>query len=93
MGIGPERTPGAPFSLITTPDEEIVAIVLRNEIQMIHEFSSGFTWPGPYTNVTEHKWEAAEPMIAKLLKANDRIRCSRQDGYRRFLDRRAENRG
>ena len=53
MGIGSERKPRQGFTLIMTADEETVALVLNNEVQMIHEFSSGYTWPGPYTNVTE----------------------------------------
>ena len=93
MGVGPERKPARKFTLIKTADEEIVALVLDNEIQMIHEFSTGFTWPGPYTNVTEPQWQAAELLLQRLQTENPVIRCSRQDGYRSELDRRRRQEG
>lgn len=92
MGVGPERKPSQRFRLVMTPDREIVAIVLGNEVQMIHEFSSGYTWPGPYTNVTEPQWQMAELLLQRLRAANPEISCPRQDGYRRELDRDREPR-
>ncbi|MCG6157084.1 hypothetical protein [Rubinisphaera margarita] len=86
MGIGPERKPGQEFRLITTDDGEIAALVLNNDIQLIHEFSSGFTWPGPYTNVTEPQWQTAELMLQRLRRSNPGVSCSRQREYRRELD-------
>jgi hypothetical protein len=87
MGIGSERKPRQNFTMITSDDDEVVALLLNNEVQMIHEFSSGFTWPGPYTNVTESQWEMAELLLQKLRATNPGIRCPRQDKYRRELDR------
>ena len=87
MGIGPERKPSQRFRLVATHDEEVVALVLGNEVQMIHEFSSGYTWPGPYTNVTEPQWQMAELLLPRLRAAHPEIRCPRQDEYRRRLDR------
>jgi hypothetical protein len=87
MGIGPERKPAQHFSLITTSDEEVIALVLNNEVQMIHEFSSGYTWPGPYTNVTKPQWQIAEMLLQRLRVDNPAIRCPRQDWYRKQLDR------
>lgn len=88
MRVGPERKPAHDFRLIKTADDEIVALVLNNEIQMIHEFSSGFTWPGPYTNVTEPQWQIAELLLQRLRADNPGVSCSRQADYRRELDRR-----
>ena len=88
MGIGPERKPTQEFRLITTADDEVAALVLNDEVQMIHEFSSGYTWPGPYTNVTEPQWQIAEMLLQRLRIAHPEIRCPRQDWYRRELDRR-----
>jgi hypothetical protein len=93
MGVGPERKPAQEFTLITTIDEEIVALVLNNDIQMIHEFSSGFTWPGPYTNVTEPQWQIAELMLQRLRANNPGVSCSRQARYRNALDRRQRQYG
>jgi hypothetical protein len=87
-GIGSERKPAHEFTLIKTADEQIVALVLRNDIQMIHEFSSGFTWPGPYTNVTEPQWQTAELLLQRIRVDNPGVSCSRQLGYRGELDRR-----
>lgn len=87
MGIGFERKPQESFTLAKTDDAEIVALVLKDEIQMIHEFSSGFTWPGPYTNVTESQWEIANTLLQKLRASNPNISCPRQEEYRKTLDR------
>lgn len=92
MGIGGERKPLQRFRLVTTPDEEIIAIVLGNEVQMIHEFSSGYTWPGPYTNVTEPQWQMAELLLQRLFAADPGISCPRQDDYRKHLDREKSDR-
>jgi hypothetical protein len=88
MGIGPERKPRDKFRLVTTSDEEVAALVLNDEVQMIHEFSSGYTWPGPYTNVTEPQWQIAESLLQQLRSAHPEVRCTRQDWYRKELDRR-----
>lgn len=88
MPIGGERKPAKNFSLIKTSDEEVIAIVLDNEVQMIHEFSSGYTWPGLYTNVTEPQWQMAELLLQRLRDDNPELRCSRQTSYRQELDRR-----
>jgi len=88
MGVGPERKPSGEFGLVATDDGEIIAIVLNNQIQMIHEFSSGYTWPGPYTNVTEPQWEMAELLLPRLLADNPGTSCPRQAEYRGELDRR-----
>jgi hypothetical protein len=88
MGIGPERKPRQDFTLITTADEEIVALVLSSEVQMIHEFSSGYTWPGPYTNVTEPQWQIAEMLLQRLRATHPEVHCPRQEWYRKELDRR-----
>jgi hypothetical protein len=88
MGIGGERKPSDRFGLISTPGDEVVALVLNNEVQMIHEFSSGYTWPGPYTNVTEPQWQMAELLLQRLRASNPEITCPHQDWYRRDLDRR-----
>lgn len=87
MGIGPERKPSQKFTLIRTPDDEVAALVLNGEVQMIHEFSSGYTWPGPYTNVTEPQWQIAELLLQRLRSEHPEVRCPRQDWYRRQLDR------
>lgn len=87
MGIGSERTPGSQFRLLETPDNEVIALVLDSEVQMIHEFSSGYTWPGPYTNVTEIQWQVAERLIPRLQEVEPTLRCPRQTDYRRELDR------
>ncbi|WP_144989801.1 hypothetical protein [Gimesia aquarii] len=87
MGIGVERKPKQNFTLVTTKDDEIVALLLNNEVQMIHELSSGFTWPGPYTNVTEPQWQMAELLLQKLRATKPDIRCPRQEDYRKELDR------
>jgi len=86
MGIGPARKPQQSFTLITSDDDEVVALLLNNDVQMIHEFSSGFTWPGPYTNVTEPQWQTAELLLQKLRDTDHTIRCSRQVQYRKELD-------
>ena len=91
MGVGPERKPVQPFRLVATSDEETVALVLNNEVQMIHEFSSGYTWPGPYMHVTETQWQTAEMLLQRLRAANPEIRCSRQESYREELDRRGDD--
>ena len=87
MAIGSERKPRQDFALIMTADEETVALVLNNEVQMIHEFSSGYTWPGPYTNVTEAQWQIAEMLLQRLRATNPEILCSRQERYGKELDR------
>lgn len=87
MGIGAERTPSSQFTFLETPDHEVIALVLNNEVQMIHEFSSGFTWPGPYTNVTEIQWQTAEQLIARLRAVQPSLGSSRQVWYRKELDR------
>jgi len=93
MGIGPERKPRQAFALIKTTDDEIVALTLNNDIQMIHEFSSGFTWPGPYTNVTEPQWRMAELLLQRLRADNPGVSCLRQSGYRKNLDRQRKEGG
>lgn len=90
MVVGPERKPSGPFKLVATDDGEIIAIVLNNQIQMIHEFSSGYTWPGPYTNVTEPQWEMAELLLPRLIADNPGLSCPRQAEYRGELDRRRQ---
>lgn len=90
MRIGSERKPTQRFRLVKTPDDEIVAIVLKNEIQMIHEFSSGYTWPGPYT-VSEPQWQMAELLLERLRAAAPEVSCPRQQEYRRQLDRERES--
>jgi hypothetical protein len=87
MGVNGERKPSQQFRLVMTPDEEIIAIVLGNDIQMIHEFSSGYTWPGPYGDVTESQWQIAEMLLPRLRTANPGIHCTRQYWYRWELDR------
>lgn len=87
MGIGPERKPSREFELIATIDDEVVALTLDNEVQMIHEFSSGFTWPDQYTRVTEIQWRMTELLLQQLQAAHPKIRCPRQDWYRKTLDR------
>ena len=91
MGIGGERKPSQQFRLVTTPDEETIAIVLENDVQMIHELSSGYTWPGLYTNVTEPQWQIAELLLQRLSAANPEIRCTRQCWYRKELDRQRQS--
>lgn len=91
MQVGPERKPMQHFGLVTSSDQEIIAIVLNNEIEMIHEFSSGYTWPGPYTNVTEPQWQIAELLLQRLRAANPGIRCTRQVWYRTDLDRQRQS--
>ena len=88
MGIGPKRKPSDKFRLVMTPDEEVVALVLNDDVQMIHELSSGYTWPGPYTNVTELQWQIAETLLQQLRSTHAELRCPRQDWYRKELDRR-----
>lgn len=39
MGIGVERKPRQNFTLVTTYDDEIVALLFNKEVQMIHELS------------------------------------------------------
>lgn len=87
MRVGPERVPAGKFTLITISSNEVIALVLDNEIQMIHEFSSGFTWPGPYTNVTEPQWKMAELLIQQLRMENPEVKCSRQQSYLEELER------
>jgi hypothetical protein len=91
MGIGGERKPTQRFRLVMTRDEGTIAIVLENEVQMIHEFSSGYTWPGPYTNITEPQWQIAELLLQRLRAANPEIRCTRQNWYRKELDRQRQS--
>lgn len=86
MGVGAERKPQETFALISCDNDEVIALLLDNDVHMIHEFESGFTWPG-WPQVTEFQLDMTEILLRRLRQAHPNITCSRQAKYRESLNR------
>lgn len=81
MSIGQERKPRGEFELMTSEDGDVVSLTLHNDVVMMHEFSTSYTWPGEYTNITDNQYQQGKRLFLKLHSSNRQLTCSRQDDY------------
>lgn len=83
VGIGPERVPETPFTVITSEDGSVAALIQDDDIQFMIDLASRECWPPPNWNVVQFAPDLADRLFASLASHHE-LTFSRLEGLKRY---------
>lgn len=87
VGIGPERVPKTPFSLVASDDHRVAVLIQGNDIQFMMDLETREYWPPCNWNVVELAPDLADRLLASFA-SHPELTCSRLDMFKKQAARR-----
>jgi hypothetical protein len=81
--IGPERKPSGVYEIAVTADGDVAAVLHREDVVILYEFSTGRVWPGDFGHMDQPDFETGTELLDRLNSEGRRLRCSKLEEYRR----------